>query len=121
MKKRCFKKVIFIMQFTKEAQKANFWSRIHFSFFRKRCSLCLQTFLSYRILILGDSKHVGTPCTIFRDLVLRNKIKGNTAPYVLPYSKTQKMLERGLLNALKKKQMCKNEILHTFLATNTKV
>ena len=68
-----------------------------------------------------DSKHVGTPCTIFRDLVLRNKIKGNTAPYVLPYSKTQKMVERGLLNALKKKQMCKNEILHTFLATNTKV
>ena len=92
-----------------------------FRFFRKRCSLCLQTFLSYRILILGDSKHVGTPCTIFRDLVLRNKIKGNTAPYVLPYSKTQKMVERGLLNALKKKQMCKNEILHTFLATNTKV
>ena len=111
-----------MLQSSQKTLKKQFFGAeyIFFTFF-KQCSLCSQTSLCFRTLILGDSKHVGTPCTIFRDLVLRNKIKGNTAPYVLPYSKTQKMVERGLLNALKKKQMCKNEILHTFLATNTKV
>ena len=38
-----------ILQFTKKAEKAIFWSRIQ-TFFCKRCSLRLQTFLSYKTL-----------------------------------------------------------------------
>ena len=56
---KLLKKAFSFLQFTKKAQKAILWSRIHFFV---KFVIFAGKLLSFRILHLACPKHVGTPC-----------------------------------------------------------
>ena len=62
MEKSCLKIPFVFLQFTKKAQKAILWSRIHVFV---KFVIFAGKLLSFRILYLACPKHVGTSCTHF--------------------------------------------------------
>ena len=64
MEKSCWKFHFHFLQFTKKAQKAIIWSKIHFF---ENFVIFDYKLLSFRILHLAHSKLVGTPCIHFKD------------------------------------------------------
>ena len=56
---KLLKKAFSFLQFTKKAQKAILWSRIHFF---EKFVIFAGKLLSFRILRLACPKHVRTPC-----------------------------------------------------------
>ena len=60
MEKICLKIPFSILQFTKKAKKAIFWSRVHFFV---KLVIFVGKLLSFRILHLACPKLVGTPCS----------------------------------------------------------
>ena len=59
MEQSCWKIPFSILQFTKKAQKAILWSRLHFFI---KFVIFAGKLLSFWILYLACPKHVGTPC-----------------------------------------------------------
>ena len=93
LEKSCLKIPFVFLQFTKKAQKAILWSRIHvfvtFVIFAGKL-------LSFRILHLACPKHVRTPCITWPACIMHIYLTHSLVLQVGIYNQLRGIFRRGL-------------------------